>query len=216
MGNKGRLLAIWRQLGSHYRDLPDSVLFELLNEPCKELTPDLWNVFLGELHPMVRDTNPGRSLIIGPASWNDIDHLDALALPEDDRNIVVTVHYYRPGEFTHQGAHWSRHKDLSGVEWRGTPEERQAIASDFMRADGWAQRHRRPLFLGEFGAYERADMASRVRWTDCVARQAEELGWSWAYWQFDSDFVLYDIDRDRWVEPIRDALIPPDERPAEE
>ena len=65
------------------------------------------------------------------------------------------------------------------------------------------------MFLGEFGAYEKGDMPSRVRWTDFVTRQAEKLGWSWAYWQFDSDFIVYDIDNERWVEPIRDALIPP-------
>ena len=45
--------------------------------------------------------------------------------------------------------------------------------------------------------------------TAAVARLAESLGWSWAYWQFDSDFILYDIPAKRWVEPIRDALIPP-------
>jgi endoglucanase len=41
-----------------------------------------------------------------------------------------------------------------------------------------------------------------------VARTAEALGWAWAYWQFDSDFIVYDIDHDRWVEPILRALIP--------
>jgi endoglucanase len=35
------------------------------------------------------------------------------------------------------------------------------------------------------------------------------MGWSWAYWQFDSDFIVFDIKNDRWVEPIRDALVPP-------
>jgi len=41
-----------------------------------------------------------------------------------------------------------------------------------------------------------------------VAQQAESLGWSWSYWQFDSDFVVYDMAKDGWVEPIQDALIP--------
>jgi endoglucanase len=50
-------------------------------------------------------------------------------------------------------------------------------------------------------------MESRLRYTGFVAREAERLGWSWAYWQFDSDFVVYDIEHDRWVEPLRDALI---------
>ena len=35
----------------------------------------------------------------------------------------------------------------------------------------------------------------------------EKLGWSWAYWQFDSDFVLYDVKTDKWIEPVRDALV---------
>jgi hypothetical protein len=52
-------------------------------------------------------------------------------------------------------------------------------------------------------------MPSRARWISFVSRQAEGLGWSWAYWQFDSDFVVYDIAKKKWVEPIRDALIPP-------
>jgi endoglucanase len=51
-------------------------------------------------------------------------------------------------------------------------------------------------------------MDSRVRYLTFVTAAAEKLGWSWAYWQFDSDFILYDINNERWVEPIRDALIP--------
>ncbi len=35
---------------------------------------------------------------------------------------------------------------------------------------------------------------------------AESLGWNWAYWQFDLDFVLYDIDKETWVGPIHEAL----------
>jgi endoglucanase len=49
---------------------------------------------------------------------------------------------------------------------------------------------------------------ARVRWTAHVARTAESLGWAWTYWQFDSDFIVYDIDKDSWVEPILKALVP--------
>ena len=51
-------------------------------------------------------------------------------------------------------------------------------------------------------------MDSRARYTAAVARTAERLGWSWAYWQFDSDFVVYDIGKDAWVEPLKKALVP--------
>ena len=49
---------------------------------------------------------------------------------------------------------------------------------------------------------------SRVRYTSFVAREAERQGWSWGYWQFDSDFIVYNMERDQWVEPICAALIP--------
>lgn len=112
-------------------------------------------------------------------------------------------------EFTHQGAPWSpQHKDKTGVEWTATEAQQKAIRDDFAKAAAWAKANNRPIFLGEFGAYDKAPMPSRVAYTDCVARTAESFGWSWAYWQFDSDFILWDMKSDAWVEPIRRALIP--------
>lgn len=207
-GNKAKFFSFWRQLASHCRNAPDNVVFEILNEPCKQVTPPLWNQFLKEALAIIRESNPSRPVIIGPASWNAIDFLPQLELPKEDRNLIVTVHYYKPMEFTHQGAPWSNHKDLSGVEWRGTDAELQAIRKDFDKAAAWAKAENRPVFLGEFGAYDRAPLESRVRYTDAVARLAESLGWSWAYWQFDSDFILWDMQRDAWFEPILHALIP--------
>ena len=123
-------------------------------------------------------------------------------------NLIVTVHYYTPMDFTHQGASWAGRSEMSGVQWRGTREEKATILADFQAVRQWSRENDRPIFLGEFGAYDKAPMDSRVRYTSAVARAAESLGWSWAYWQFDSDFIVYDIDADRWVQPIHDALIP--------
>jgi endoglucanase len=209
-GLKPRFLATWKQLAARYRGYPATVIFELLNEPNRALTPALWNQYLIEPYDIVRRTNPDRTLIIGPAFWNGIDHLEDLELPEADRSIIATVHYYHPMPFTHQGAPWSEFRDRVDVEWLGTPEEQQAIVHDLSKVQVWAEQQNRPILLGEFGAYEKADMASRVRYTSFMARQAERLGWSWSYWQFDSDFIVYDIDRDRWVAPILNALIPPE------
>jgi endoglucanase len=206
--NQEKFLAFWRQLAVHCQQAPDSVVFEILNEPSKKLTPALWDEYWRAALALIRKTNPTRTVIIGPAYWNSIDHLGELDLPAEDRHLIVTVHYYLPMEFTHQGAAWSNHKDKSGVQWLGNDAERQKLKDAFGKAAAWAKDHKRPLLLGEFGAYDQAPMESRVRYTDAVARAAEALGWSWAYWQFDSDFILYDIKKDAWVEPIRGALIP--------
>jgi endoglucanase len=207
-GGVPKLLAFWKQIAPRYKDAPSSVIYEILNEPNGGLTPELWNKTLVSALNIIRETNPERTVIIGPAFWNTIDHLEELALPEPDRNLVVTVHYYLPMEFTHQGAPWSASTaGLSGVTW-GTAEERAKVESDFGRGQRWSINHNRPILLGEFGAYDKGPMQSRVRYTSHVARTAESLGWAWTYWQFDSDFIVYDIDKDRWVEPILKALIP--------
>lgn len=211
--HKKAFLAFWRQLSAHEENAPADVVFEILNEPSKKLTPALWNQYLKEALAVIRETNPERTVIIGPAFSNGIEHLPELELPENDRNIIVTVHYYHPMTFTHQGAPWSAENvKLHDIAWEGSPAERAKLAQEFGGVTAWAKAHHRPIFLGEFGAYDKAPMASRVRYIDAVAREAERQGWSWAYWQFDSDFLLWDMKRDTWVEPIRDALIPRGEK----
>ena len=79
---------------------------------------------------------------------------------------------------------------------------------DFDRVKAWSDAHRRPVFLGEFGAYEKAPMDSRTRWIARVARVAEAHGLPWAYWQMDTDFAAYDFGRDAWIAPMLQALVP--------
>ena len=99
-------------------------------------------------------------------------------------------------------------KDLSGIQWAESDSAKQAVQTDFDVAQQWSISHNRPITLGEFGAYEKADMPSRVKWTNYVARQAEARKWSWSYWQFDKDFILFDMDKDEWKWDILNALIP--------
>jgi endoglucanase len=206
--NKPKFLSFWRQLSVHCQNAPQSVLFEVLNEPSRKMTPELWNQYFREALAIIREKNPTRTVIVGPGFWNSIGHLHELDLPDKDRNLIVTVHYYTPMEFTHQGASWTDQKYKVGVDWLGNEQELAVMDKDFDKAAAWAREHDRPVFLGEFGAYDKAPMESRARYTAAVARAAEKRGWSWAYWQFDSDFVLYDMNRDGWVEPIKQALVP--------
>lgn len=207
VAKKEMFLALWKQLAPRYKDQPSNVLFEVLNEPNQKLSVDLWNVYLAEAIKIIRESNPNRTLIIGPGNWNGIESLSTLVLPKDDKNIIVTVHFYHPMPFTHQGAPWSKeNKDLSGIKWLGTSEEKQMIENKMKIAADWSVVNGRPIYLGEFGAYDKADMESRVRYTSFVARTAEKFGFSWAYWQFDSDFIVYNIDKEEWVTPILNAL----------
>ena len=96
VANKAKFLAFWRQLAAHCQNASDRVVFEILNEPSKKLTPALWNEYAREALSLIRPTNPTRAVIVGPAFWNSIDHLQELELPDADRHLIVTVHYYLP------------------------------------------------------------------------------------------------------------------------
>ncbi len=208
-GNRQRFLATWKQLAERYRHASDDVLFEILNEPNQKLTPELWNHYLRDALTVIRSSNPSRAVVVGPGFWNSVDYLDKLQLPVEDRHLIVTVHYYKPMAFTHQGAFWTGQKDKVGVLWNGTAQEHAAVERDFDKVQAWAQKNQRPVYLGEFGAYDKGELASRVRYMSFVAREAERRGWSWGYWQFDGDFIVFDMKTQQWFEPILRALIPP-------
>ena len=182
---------------------------ELLNEPNKNLTAEKWNKILSEAVKVVRRSNPTREIVIGPAGWNAIAELPNLKLPEKDRHLIVTVHYYSPFQFTHQGAEWAgaeAHKWL-GNKWTGTKAEQQAVVLDLDKAITWAVEHQRPMYLGEFGAYNKADMESRARWTAFVADEALKHKMGFAYWEFCSGFGVYDPQKNQWIEPLKQALL---------
>jgi len=210
-GHKERFIALWKQIAEHYKDYPNTLIFELLNEPEGNLKATEWNAILKEALTTVRESNPNRMVVIGPDNWNDIRRLDTLELPKEDRNIIVTAHYYLPFHFTHQGAHWAGEvsQEWLGTKWTGSDEEKQAIRKDFDNAAEWGKKNNRPIYIGEFGAYEKADMDSRIRWTKFVADEAVKRNFSFTYWEFCYIFGLYDPETKTWRKGLLEAVIPP-------
>ncbi|MEM7342829.1 MAG: glycoside hydrolase family 5 protein [Chloroflexota bacterium] len=207
-GQLERFLMIWEQIAAHYQDYPDTVYFEILNEPHDTLTANRWNDYALQALTIIRETNPTRPVIIGPVEWNSISQLYRLELPEDDRNIIVTIHYYSPFQFTHQGAEWvDGSANWLGTPWTASVGQRQAVIEDFQVAVRWAEKENRPLYLGEFGAYSKADTESRIRWTEFVRTEAEKQGMSWAYWEFGAGFGVYDRVTNTWRDDLLSALV---------
>lgn len=205
--HRERFLGLWQQLAERYQDTPNSLYFEPLNEPNGNLEDVIWNDLLADVIAIIRETNPIRPIIVGPDNWNNLSRLEFLHLPDDD-NLIVTFHYYLPFQFTHQGAEWvNDSQPWLGTTWDGSQADRFVMNTDFSQVADWAAQNNHPIFLGEFGAYNKADMDSRTRWTDAVARLAEEYGFSWAYWEFCSGFGVYDPEIATWREPLLQALL---------
>jgi len=206
--NADRFVAIWKQIAAHYRDAPASIFFELLNEPNGKLDAPHWNDLLARALAVVRATNPLRAVVVGPVAWNGIRALPQLVLPDSDRHLLVTVHFYDPFHFTHQGAEWAEGSDKwLGTTW-GSDADKKEVADAFATAAKWGADHQRPMFLGEFGAYSKSPIEGRARWTAFVARTAESHGFPWTYWEFCSGFGVYDPQAHAWRQPLLDALIP--------
>lgn len=207
-GNKSRFLAQWKQISEYFKDYPDELLFEILNEPHGNLSAEIWNVFLAEAIDTIRVTNPERIVLIGAAEYGGLGGLSKLQIP-DDEYLILTIHYYNPFQFTHQGAGWVGEQSNAwlGTQWNDSETERKIVQNEFAPLYQIGQQLKLPIHIGEFGAYEKADMTSRAKWTTYLARYMESLNWSWAYWEFSAGFGIYDKNRLRYNQELVDALL---------
>ncbi len=204
-----RFIGLWRNIAQHFKDYPADLVFELLNEPNGTLNASAWNGLLGQTLAVVRETNPTRNVVIGTAEFGGVRALKDLKLPPNDDHLIVTVHYYLPFQFTHQGADWvSGSNKWLGTVWEGSSPDRGSIEFDFNEVDAWAKANKRPIWLGEFGAIYKADMESRVRWTSFIVREAERRGWGWAYWEYAANYAVFDRSTNSFKVPLLKALIP--------
>ncbi len=204
-----KFLSLWAQIAKRYANQPDSVVFELLNEPHEPMSAETWNQLIVQALAVIRPTNPTRRIVVGPISWNAIRGLESLKLPADDKYLIATFHYYLPFRFTHQGATWVGQNTQSwiGTEWNGTDQEKQAVVEDLDQALRWSIQNNRPIWMGEYGVINKADEASRVRWARFVTEQAQmrKMGHTW--WSFTAGFPVYNIKQDQWIVPLRDAIL---------
>jgi endoglucanase len=200
-----RLENMWRQIALRYRDHSPKLLFELLNEPHSRLDGKPWNALAARTLAAVRASNPERTVLIGPSYWNNASDLKRLRLPAD-RNLITVFHNFHPFEFTHQGEKRIAKPFPTGITCC-TPAQRRSLVQPFIEAQRWSRSTGYPMHLGEFGATELADVASRAAYTRLARQEAERRGMGWAYWEFASTFGVFDPKAGAWIEPLRAALL---------
>jgi endoglucanase len=225
---KEKFFALWKQIAEHYRAQPNLVAFELLNEPKDAATTEAVNPIFAQAISAIRQSNPNRPIFVGPGRFNSLDEVEKLKLPENDRNLIVTVHCYDPFLFTHQGASWTmpdtattgivypgpppspRNPNLSVtnkawvLKWienynrlpaEENPSSPNAFVARMEKVAKWSKENNRPIHLGEFGAYIKADQESRVRYYRDMRKTAERLGFGWAVWDWKAGFKYWDVTK---------------------
>jgi endoglucanase len=212
-----RIVWLWEQIAERYKNTdPDRVFFELRNEP-HDIKAEDWRAQAEEIIKTVRRVAPRHTLIVGFHDWNSRRALIE-SKPFDDPNIVYTFHYYDPFIFTHQGATWAGEglAELTKVPFPGsgaqiqTPEtakgkwvenqiksyehdsSAEKMFADLKEAKDWSEKNRVPIFLGEFGSYNKfPTLEDRCRHAAVVYTALGKLNIPNAWWEWDGGFNMF-------------------------
>jgi len=215
-----RAARIWRVLATRYAKEGAYLRFELLNEPKAPENTQL-NGFNARMLAAIRESNPTRVVYFPVNRWNTIPNLGDLALPANDPNVAVTVHFYEPLVFTHQRVPWvypaaiaartpaiifpgvvpNLRDSMENVR-KQNPGSGQMlsvehdIAPIFAQLAAWAKTKGagREILLGEFGVYKLVPGDSAIRWIRAVRQAAERAGCGWTVWDYCNDFPVRQRD----------------------
>ena len=224
-----RFLNLWSRIAQEFKDYPEQVAFEPLNEVVLWDVADAWNDLIARFIETVRVYCPRTYIVVGGVCYNSVLSVKLLDKPRDDR-IVYNFHCYEPHIFTHQGAYWmpqfpgdyrisypqplevyrseterilgetSGTLFLDGVRQMG-PEYFEII---FREAIDAAEKNGAALYCGEYGVIDLADNPSKIRWLMDIHAAFSKFGIGHALWNYkEKDFGFSD---ERFSE-IKDEFI---------
>jgi endoglucanase len=77
------------------------------------------------------------------------------------------------------------------------------------RATSWSMATHYPTYVGEFGAYSKADSTSRIDFNRTMRTAMESRGMTWTYWEFASGFGVYDPATRTFRQGLLSSLLGP-------
>lgn len=211
---------LWRDLSKSLKKYPNGqVAYELMNEAVAE-DHELWNDLVAKAFSAIRETEPERTIVIGSNRWQSTQTFDALKVPENDKNILLSFHFYEPFLLTHYTASWTDLKEydgpvhypgelLSQSEFDDLSENQKPGAKRFIDEkwdkDSMLKRWQKPiqkakelglpLYCGEFGTVANAPEEDRLNWYRDMLALFNETGIGYANWNYRSgNFGLVDSD----------------------
>ena len=211
------LINMWYQLSDVLKGYSnDSVAYEFMNEPVAD-DHEQWNQLISKVHKALREREPQRTLVVGSNMWQGYETMKYLKVPENDKNIILSFHYYNPMILTHYGAWWTPIGKYTGkVNYPGilvSKEDYEAapdslkkeldpyltqewnidkIRADFKDAIEVAKKYNLQLFCGEWGVYEPVDRELAYKWTKDMLTVFKENNIAWTTWCYDADFGFWD------------------------
>jgi len=86
------------------------------------------------------------------------------------------------------------------------PSSPVAFEGKLKLARAWSDYYGRPVQLGEFGAFTKADAQSRANFYSAVRKSADELHLGWCIWDWSAGFHYWDKAADKPMPGMREAL----------
>ena len=94
------LEAVWPQIAERYKDRSEYIIYEILNEPHRELLTKWYKIQQGIID-VIRKYDTKHTIVVTAADFSSLDEL-AKMKPYKDPNLIYTFHSYEPELFTWQ------------------------------------------------------------------------------------------------------------------
>lgn len=191
---KARFDSIWSQISEYFKDKPDSMMFEILNEPHDKITNDQNNELNARILQIIRKSNPSRIVMFSGKGWANVDDMINAELPADDY-IMCYYHSYDPWTFAGLGSGtWGASSDIVAMQNR------------MQKAALWSQQNNIPVIISEFGTDTLCDYNSRMKFISQYVEEALKRNLAWSVWDDGGTFQVYRRNSRKWHD-TKDILI---------
>ncbi|MGB8355430.1 MAG: glycoside hydrolase family 5 protein [Chthoniobacteraceae bacterium] len=225
---------LWRQLSDRLKcRANDRVAYELLNEAVAT-DPQDWNRVAMGAFQTIRELEPDRVIVLGSNHWNSALTFDDLHVP-DDKNTILTFHFYHPMLVTHHRAQWCAEgrmydgliqypgrpipdehagkarlpEDVRLVKLKmediNKPYDRNSMVADMAKPIAAAEKNGLPLYCGEFGVINLAPQPVRHAWYRDIISVFNEYGIGWANWDYKGTFGI--VEKNGQSTGIAEAML---------
>lgn len=205
-----RFFKLWSDLSATLKKYSLSdVAYELMNE-CTANDPEKWNNLVNNAVTKIRKLEPERILVIGSNIWQSAKTFDVLKVP-NDKNIILSFHFYEPFLLTLFHAGWTGFKNYSGpvhypgiliskAEFDALPADQQKVVKDCVdqewNMDKLDEMMQLPVkkgkelglqvYCGEYGTIDGSPEADKIRWYKDIIAVFKKNGIASANWNYKS------------------------------